>query len=242
MAWHRPLALSGLSAALTFSAMLVIPASAAVVANVRTNVTGTESIGGTVTDFIVFNPGGSTITRSGGPGMFTIPTVDGSLINAISPASPPVTMAWSNGTPTTSGSTTSYLYAGFGSNYTTSQSSYLEMTFNMPATSGTASFWLRPNGNSGNINFTVTMGKAGNQFTNTYTNVTSMNGMVMSFDMTGFSVNDSVTFRIDNVSGSNAWHNIGIYGAQFAPIPEPAAAAMLATGAMAAVMRRRRNG
>jgi len=219
-----------------------LTSQASVILNLRKDVTGTESIDGTATDYIIYNADGSDtdISKDGGPGMFQQPTTDGS-VQATTNEGFPITLEWSNGTPDASGSTDDYVYAGFGSGFSSS-ASYLDMQLTMPGTSGTLTIWTRPNGNTGNIDFDVSMGKTGNIFTDSYSDSTSpAEGWVFEFELTEFQVNDTVNFRVDNVSGSNNYHNFGIYGAEFI-VPEPASGTILGLIAIGFLATRPRRG
>ncbi|MCU0858881.1 MAG: hypothetical protein MUC65_10825 [Pontiellaceae bacterium] len=200
---------------------LVSETQAAIIANVRTTNSTTVSIAEDVADFIVYDSTGSgtTVRKNGGPGIFSAIGADGIVYDG-GYGSTPVTLQWSNGNPTDSGSSYYCKYAGFGSSFA-DPATYMEMQLTMPSTSGTLTLWTYPNGNTGSLSYDITFGKTGDQWTETSTleNI----GKIYEFQLSGFTVGDTLTFRVDNVSGSNSWHNFGIYGAQFV-IPEPVTA------------------
>lgn len=89
------------------------------------------------------------------------------------------------------------------------------------------------------MQFDVTFGKTGDLFSQTYSTDSNAKAIEFEFDLSGFNLNDTLTFRVDNVSGENSWHNVGIYGAQFA-VPEPSSASLIGVFLAGAIWIRRR--
>jgi hypothetical protein len=222
--------------AMLVAAEFISTGHAAIIANITESITGIVNIPTNATDFVVYDAGNETVRKNGG----------GNLISSIRSNSPAIDngnvgtlfgLQWNNGSPITNGTSYSYQYLGFGPSFSP-QATYAEVDMNMPSTSGNFTLWLLANPNTGSMSFNVTFGKVGDQFFNSYSAATDGKAIQFEFDLSEFIVNETLTFRVDNVSGSNSWHNIGFYGAQFI-IPEPSTILMLILGLVAVIGCRR---
>lgn len=176
---------------------------AAVVANVTESISGTTVIPEAVTDFVVYDAGTGTVRKADGPNLISAISSDSPVSNDGSVGSL-FTLQWSDGSPTVSGSSPSYQYVGFGSGFSP-RATYATIDLVMPSTSGTFILWLvaNPNGSTYNMQFDVTFGKEGDAFSGTYSTPSDAKAFQFEFDLSGFSVNDTLSFRVDNVSGNN---------------------------------------
>ncbi len=223
---------------------LALPATGALAAvTVETTVLPTNSnrsVDSGAIDFIIYNSNGSgtTVRKDGGGSRFSSLISDQAVYVGDVTSGNPLNLSWTGGTPTTSGTTEDYLYAGMGSGFNP-QSTYIAMQVTMPGSNAQITVWTRPNGNTSSISFDVSMGKTGNLFEASY-NRSDASAMVFDFTLSGFTAGDTVEFRVDNVSGSNTWHNFAIYGAEI--IPEPSTWLLLAiSGVTIMVFARKRS-
>jgi len=173
------------------------------VTNTATTVT-LNSPSATTTDFYVFGTGDR---KSGGGSVFSAVSSDATIGSA---TDSPVDIAWSGGTPAASSAgTPNFKYARFGSGYSP-RATYAQFTLTMPYANGIFSFWLRPNGNDSSITYEVTVGSVTNSYTDSY----NLDLQCFAYSITGATVGEVVTVRVDNVSGGNSWHNVGFMAAQ----------------------------
>jgi len=205
-----------MSAGLKTSAMIVcfavllfgfVPADAAtVILDSATNTTATVTLNSpSATDFYVF---GDNVRKSGGPSAFTDVSSDGGVGFA---NDSPVGIAWTGGDPVASSAgSSSFDYGTFGSSYS-DRSTYALFTLTMPSTSETLDFWLRPNGNGVSLTYDVTVGDVNNSYTDTSDNDDLQH---FTYSISGATINEVITVRIDNVAGSSGWHNVGFMAAQ----------------------------
>lgn len=212
---------------------------AAIIADVTESITGTVTIPTTATDFVIYDAGAGTVRKNESPNLISAISSDSSVGNDGNVGTL-FGLEWSDGNPTTSGTSYAYQYLGFGPGYSP-QATYASVDLTMPSTSGIFILWLLANPNGGNsMQFDVTFGKTGDEFSETYSTPTNAKVIQFEFDLSEFNVNDTLTFRVDNVSGINNWHNVGIYGAQFM-IPEPGTIMMLIPGLGALIGWRQRG-
>ena len=198
-----------LSLMVTVTGMLPQPATAATVTltsvtNVTETVTLNSPSAGTA-DFYVF---GDNVRKSGGPSAFTDISTDDGIDFA---SDSPVAIAWTGGTPTASSAGSSnFDYGMFGSSYS-DRVTYAQFTLTMQSTSATLVFWLNPNGNGPSVSYDITVGGVRNSYTDT-----SGGGDLQHFtySISGATLNEVITVRIDNVTGTNGWHNVGFMAAQ----------------------------
>jgi hypothetical protein len=223
---------------------LALPATGALAAvTVETTILpagSNRSVDSGAMDFIIYNSNGSgtTVRKNGGGERFSSLLSDGSLIATDGDPNNTLNLSWSGGTPTASGTTEDCLYAGMGSSFNP-QSTYIATQVTMPGSNAQITVWTRPNGNTQSISFDVSMGKTGNLFEASY-NRSDASAMIFDFTLSGFTAGDTVEFRVDNVSGSNTWHNFAIYGAEI--IPEPSTWLLLAiSGVTIMVFARKRS-
>ncbi|KAF0095014.1 MAG: hypothetical protein E1N59_1442 [Puniceicoccaceae bacterium 5H] len=200
---------------------------AAVSTSIET-VTGTVAVDGSATDFIVFNSD-NYITKDGGGSLFSA-SADGAIFQGGNGAYDAIT--WTNGTPIASGSTNTSAYVGFGSGFAADQSSYFELDVTLPTGNANVNIWLLPNSNGGTLTYEFSMGTGTDSYqSSTISDPDSSDMTLYSFELTGFAPGETATFRFDNVSGSNNWHNVGLLAAEInstAAVPEPSTYAFAA--------------
>ncbi len=173
-----------------------------------TNTTSTVALDLSATDFYVF---GDNVRKS--VGQFAFTDVSGDAAPILAPDSP-VGVAWTGGAPAfSSAGSTNYDYAPFGSSYGP-RATYAEFTVTMPYASGKLDVWLRPNGNGSSVSYTVRVGGATNAFTDTSGNSDLQR---LRYTISGATVSEVITVRVDTVSGSNVWHNVGFIAASLPP-------------------------
>lgn len=214
---------------------------AAIVGHVTQSITGTNTVSSEASDFVVYDStystGSDTVRKAGGSSLISAVSSDGSIGNNGNVGSL-FSLQWIEGSPTESGTSSAYQYVGFGSGFSP-RATYAEVTLTMPSSSGIFTLWLLGQPNSGTTAFDVTFGKSGDQFTDSYSTGAEATVFEFEFDLSGFNLNDTLTFRVDNVSGTNPWHNVGFYGAEFM-IPEPSGASLVSVVTLAAFWIRRR--
>jgi hypothetical protein len=175
-----------------------------------------------VTDFRIFQLG---VTKSGGPGSISTASTDGTLQDGNSPN---FFVNWSDGVPTSSGSTNHYTFVGTGSGFSP-RATFEQFSLTMVNTNQMLKVLMFGNANTGSQSYRVSLGDFQQSFALLSGSSWQYNELL--FNISAANPGDVLNFRIDSVTGTNNFNNVGLVAAQTS-IPEPSSITLFSIGAV----------
>jgi len=202
--------ISGLFALLAFNYAIIV--EAATVSNrTMSTVSADFSVDSAATDFYIF---GENVKKSGSEALFS--DISGAY-NVITDST--IKVSWAGGDPVaTSTGSSKYDSCALGSSFSPRATS-CSFTVKVPTANAKLDLWLVPTGNTGTLQYTLTVGNDVYSYDSGSSNI-SRNYQRFSYDISNATANanttanDIVTVTIDNTSGSNGLYNIGFQAAQ----------------------------